>query len=388
MKEKFKQMKGIRKKDGITLIALVITIIVLLILAGVSIAMLTGNNGILSQAQKAGEQTEIGEEKEQIALAYNGAKIKKQGGAVTDVDLDEQFSLNDTKADAEGTSPITVTFTESERKYTIDENGVIAGPITGEEQPEEPETPEEPELTLADLQAGDIVYYDTGVSDVGNNGVIKCIKLNYNSILAMDVVPAKFTPGEHTSYDSGNLEFDYLTSTFEDAVELYVNETFATQGRVFGRNYTSDGTLLATIGDNISTTCINGDYALYVDEFNTSYFEDYNTLIGIFGGYENKVFAVGKPYLIPLRSGISGMPFSFERYIQGIDENGKLVENYKMYSSVTSSIVGQDEYFTQLEASERFEEPFTENIRPVFSLKDDVKLEKIDGEDAYILVAE
>ena len=35
---------------GITLIALVITIIVLLILAGVSIAMLTGQNGILTQA--------------------------------------------------------------------------------------------------------------------------------------------------------------------------------------------------------------------------------------------------------------------------------------------------------------------------------------------------
>ena len=38
---------------GITLIALVITIIVLLILAGVSIAMLTGENGILHQAQNA-----------------------------------------------------------------------------------------------------------------------------------------------------------------------------------------------------------------------------------------------------------------------------------------------------------------------------------------------
>ena len=40
-------------QKGITLIALVITIIVLLILAGVSIAMLTGQNGILTQAQNA-----------------------------------------------------------------------------------------------------------------------------------------------------------------------------------------------------------------------------------------------------------------------------------------------------------------------------------------------
>ena len=36
------------KQKGITIIALVITIIVLLILAGISIAMLTGDNGILN----------------------------------------------------------------------------------------------------------------------------------------------------------------------------------------------------------------------------------------------------------------------------------------------------------------------------------------------------
>ena len=46
-----------KKEKGITLIALVITIVVLLILAGVSIAMLTGENGILTQAQNASRET-------------------------------------------------------------------------------------------------------------------------------------------------------------------------------------------------------------------------------------------------------------------------------------------------------------------------------------------
>ena len=45
--------KELRNTKGITLIALVITIIVLLILAGVSIAMLTGDNGIITQANKS-----------------------------------------------------------------------------------------------------------------------------------------------------------------------------------------------------------------------------------------------------------------------------------------------------------------------------------------------
>ncbi len=57
-----------RKEKGITLIALVITIIVLLILAGVSIAMLTGENGILSQAQNAKNKTEEAQVNEANAL--------------------------------------------------------------------------------------------------------------------------------------------------------------------------------------------------------------------------------------------------------------------------------------------------------------------------------
>ena len=65
-------MKKIKENstNGITLIALVITIIVLLILAGVSIAMLTGDNGILIQAKNAKVQTEIGKVEELAKLAH------------------------------------------------------------------------------------------------------------------------------------------------------------------------------------------------------------------------------------------------------------------------------------------------------------------------------
>ena len=55
MKKEKKQIK--RKNNGITLIALVITIIVLLILAGVTIATLTGENGILTRASEASIET-------------------------------------------------------------------------------------------------------------------------------------------------------------------------------------------------------------------------------------------------------------------------------------------------------------------------------------------
>ena len=60
--------KSLKASNGITLIALVITIIVLLILAGISISMLSGDNGILQRATDAKTQTEQAELKEQKQL--------------------------------------------------------------------------------------------------------------------------------------------------------------------------------------------------------------------------------------------------------------------------------------------------------------------------------
>ncbi|MEI3356038.1 MAG: hypothetical protein V8R81_03015 [Clostridia bacterium] len=71
--------KNIEKKQtGITLIALVITIIVLLILAGVSIATLTGNNGILTQANQAKENNNSAAAKEKVEVEALGS-IDKSG---------------------------------------------------------------------------------------------------------------------------------------------------------------------------------------------------------------------------------------------------------------------------------------------------------------------
>ena len=65
-----------KNQKGITLIALVITIIVLLILAGVSIAMLTGENGILTQANTSKSETAKAEAIERINLALNAVKAE------------------------------------------------------------------------------------------------------------------------------------------------------------------------------------------------------------------------------------------------------------------------------------------------------------------------
>ena len=62
-------MRIFKEKNGITLIALVITVIVLLILAGVIIAALSGDNGILTRAKEAKEKTEQAQKEEEVTLS-------------------------------------------------------------------------------------------------------------------------------------------------------------------------------------------------------------------------------------------------------------------------------------------------------------------------------
>ena len=73
-----------RSNNGITLIALVITIVVLLILAAISFAAIAGDDGILERARQAKEKTEAAEEMEKTQLGLGGALIDKWAHGNTD----------------------------------------------------------------------------------------------------------------------------------------------------------------------------------------------------------------------------------------------------------------------------------------------------------------
>ena len=113
---------------GITLIALVITVIVLLILAAVTIGAITGNNGIIGQANDAKLQTEIAEEKEILGIATINAMGKDEEGNVTKINLDGELDKNPGKTNyssEEKEEGIIVTFKTSQRKYLVETNGNI-----------------------------------------------------------------------------------------------------------------------------------------------------------------------------------------------------------------------------------------------------------------------
>ena len=119
-----------RKEKGITLIGLVVTIVVLLILAGVSISMLTGENGIITQAQDAKEKTDIAEEREKVELAATGARTKNDYGEIIEANLEEELNQVIGERDKDYTLTkdgdiFTVTYTDSNRGYQVDANGKV-----------------------------------------------------------------------------------------------------------------------------------------------------------------------------------------------------------------------------------------------------------------------
>ena len=124
-----------RRNKGITLIALVITIIVLLILAGVSIAMLTGDNGILTQANNANTQQSHAAVREGISLAYNEWQIELKTSSNTKIASTEKVTIQGKEERREsGTSTTFLDFLVS--KNYVDETTKIINVenLTGSKQ--------------------------------------------------------------------------------------------------------------------------------------------------------------------------------------------------------------------------------------------------------------
>ena len=122
------KIKNSMNDKAITLIALVVTIVVLLILAAVSISMLTGENGIINQASKSKTNTDIGMEKDFINLAMSAIKTNKlskgDDSAVTSDELQKEINKYTKDATVTGTGILTVEY-NSGRKYEVDGNGSI-----------------------------------------------------------------------------------------------------------------------------------------------------------------------------------------------------------------------------------------------------------------------
>lgn len=114
---------NLKERKGITLIALVITIIVLLILAGVSIAMLTGQNGILTQANNAKTSTANKSAEEKVKLAVMAARSQSEDASLDLEKLTTEVTTNYGGQVEGGAFPVTVTI--DGKTFTVDSNGNV-----------------------------------------------------------------------------------------------------------------------------------------------------------------------------------------------------------------------------------------------------------------------
>lgn len=108
------------KNKGITLIALVITIIVLFILLGISVAVLTGENGIIEKAQQSREATELAQIKEEISEKWYELIRENVDASYNEEEMAEPFQ---TKLRNTGDATATVVYNSDSKTFEVSYKG-------------------------------------------------------------------------------------------------------------------------------------------------------------------------------------------------------------------------------------------------------------------------
>ena len=109
-----------KNQKGITLVALIITIIVMLILAGVSISLVVGENGVLTQAENAGDATARAEAEQAVQLAFADLMMQYYGETTSTGKTAVYSSTNVKKAiEDNGGKNVTAAADAAEGSYTV-----------------------------------------------------------------------------------------------------------------------------------------------------------------------------------------------------------------------------------------------------------------------------
>ena len=251
-----------KRKSGITLIALIVTIIVLLILAGVSISMIVGENGVVSKAQNAKRKSEETQAKEEIEMAIGSAWTDYNESLVSDYTAQLSNYLNETNM---------------RNKYLKDGSGTI-------------ET-----ISLENDGSGTISYKIKGTENVYNFAIDKDGNVTKiaNNELNIEI-------GEKVYYNEGTGYTSTVSNSFtlEDLDWVYFGTNDFGQIQLISSNPTTQSFTIPKGTDgyingvsNLNNLCNdlygNGAYALYARSLNV---EDIAKLAGITSDEQKKSF--------------------------------------------------------------------------------------------------
>ena len=172
-------------EQGITLIALVVTIVVLLILAGISISMLTGENGVITQARNAKETTEQAKVEELVSVAI-GSVISKNNGSTAGItpkmiadQINEDERRSDVYAEDEITFPTNIIFPKEKRKAEANLN---AGKFVADE-----DSIYSTEVNEADIAPLDLFDYE--ITNDGTTGALTLDSLPTKTVKITRIKP-------------------------------------------------------------------------------------------------------------------------------------------------------------------------------------------------------
>ena len=241
-------MKINTKEKGITLIALIVTIIVLLILAGVTIISLTGENGILGKSSDAKLKREIAKEIEQIKLSVNAVYTSyydKGYLPVAPLRKELQTSYEGVES-VEETSDIGEATKVSKTKRKVDFGSIFGmESIAAENEDVEP-TQEFTKITytskreyyvkIKNITGGNLdpvgTIYTKGETADDDNVSGNAITYNLNGGTNPEDAPTSYKKGEVIGFptpskDGSAFEGWYQTSDFSDTRVLRTNDTMS-----------------------------------------------------------------------------------------------------------------------------------------------------------------
>ena len=307
------KIKNFDRNKGITLIALVVTIVVLLILAGVTIATLTGDNGIITRTNQAKEVTEEAGAKEKVQMEVAGSFNEHGNFDMDKLKENLKNNLGLQESDIKDNPDGSITVTVDGYEVTVDSNGNVTvegeatppvnPPDTGNVVTTPPTTEVGKDTIFKDPNSSDKEAYipkgfkvsgvadeqkiDTGLVVIAPDGSeFVWVPVNKTTLevdgIAGKIVAEEVKEGEEVNY-RGVLWENFSTTDTSTKIDYSDNgkrEPDVVTGS--GSSYDNEPTYLEEMNNILGTKFINsGDFKKYMQD-------EYNEIIGsikIKGGF-------------------------------------------------------------------------------------------------------
>ena len=250
----------LKRNKGITLIALVITVIVLIILAGVAISMLSGDNGLLTKAAEAREKTEQAAYEENLSLAITQYYMDNNREETLEEFLQDEnkSGLENVKIYSDDAENVIGTY--NDKVFYIDENNNI-------------------EIYNENLVTN-------GFLEMGSNKNFANMTYNEDGYLSYESdYGATMISSEFIAIDPNKEYFQSVTvKSSNDNARYYVGiyEYDEDKNLIYGYNYTYTNNTLTELAQDLN----NGDTKIYIKDI--SNFKQNDNRGGIiFWNYKN-----------------------------------------------------------------------------------------------------